>query len=555
MSHQNSNDEKSDNIYKDSAKGARIYELILEKINFDNIKDVQVETDELNAMNSLEALKYIDDQSKKEDQTDDKLDYFTKKYKIMLNVLISDISNDLKSPENSQITDNLLKLSAYYYIFKIKTSNNPQQAAEFTKKIDDFVNYYTTAKDDYYGTLIYLGEIEKSTDVGNKVKMIDRYFNILFFLNEPLLNEPFLKESLNEFMIHKSSSYPQYKICMPIISFRQKELKKNIKSIYNILSILERTESFKTNERFEYFQAFNKQHELLDDINYILVNQNKQPLISLDKATNDITEEAIKYSLEKTQMISNDADIISKLNKTLEDAKNNRNEYKSAYEEINKKYLLLIKEHEKLLDAHKKLDEKYDNDLNELESQISEMKNIIVERNAKINQEKQNIISLKEKLENSEIIIEKISYREIGSKIISFFSLSLPEDTIKEYESNNISPRNVNIITEHFKTNLTSYYNFLKSNGTDLKNVLKEIKTEKKSYDSLVHDREKNLERYIELMNMNDKKFGDKIKLIFNNSNLLFDYVFNKNSKINASEIRDEFKSKNEEFKKLSKGC
>lgn len=569
MSHQNSNDEKSDNIYKDSAKGARIYELILEKINFDNIKDVQVETDELNAMNSLEALKYIDDQSKKEDQTGDKLDYFTKKYKIMLNVLISDISNDLKSPENSQITDNLLKLSAYYYIFKIKTSNNPQQAAEFTKKIDDFVNYYTTAKDDYYGTLIYLGKIEKSTDVGNKVKMIDRYFNILFFLNEPLLNEPFLKESLNEFMIHKSSSYPQYKICMPIISFRQKELKKNIKSIYNILSILEKTESFKTNERFEYFQAFNKQHELLDDINYVLVKQNKQPLISLDKATNDITEEAIKYSLEKTQMISNDADIISELNKTLEDAKNNRNKYKNEYEKLDKKYSSLIEEHKQLLDSHnklidahkkmvndiKKLDEKYDKDLSQLESKISEEKKKIVERNAKINQQELKINSLKENLGNSEIIIEKISYREIGSKIISFFSLSLPEDKIKEYESNNISPRNVNIITEYFKTNLTSYYNFLKSNDTDLKNVLKDIKTEKKSYDSLVHDREKNLERYIELMNMNHKKFGDKIKLIFNNSSLLFDYVFNKNSKINASEIRDEFKSKNEEFKKLSKGC
>ena len=567
MSHQNSKDETSDNFFKDSAKGARIYELILQKINFDNIKDDQVETDELNVMNSEDILNYIDNLSEIEDITLDKIDSFTNNFKIMLMKLIKAISKEIHSPENSEITNNALKLSAYYYIFKIRTSNNSQQVAEYIQKIDDFVNYYTTSKDYYYSTLIYLGVIEKNMDIENKVQMIDRYFKILLYLNEP-----YLTKSLKDFMEDKSSLYPQYKIEMPLISFAQKELKKNIKSIYNILimiSILKRTEGFKTNQRFEYFQAFDKRNELLDDINYVLVKQNKKPLISLDLVNNDITKEAIKYSLDKAQMISNDADIISKLNKTLEDARNNRNKYKYEYEQLYKKYLLIIDVHKKLLNDHnklvdtlkkmaddcKKLDEKYDNDLNELESKISELKNEIVEKNTKINQQENNINSLKEKLGNSEIIIEKISYREIGSKIIGFFSLSLPEDKIKEYESKKISPRNINIITEYFKTNLTSYYNFLKSHGADLKNLLKEIKTEKKSYDSLVHDREKNLERYIELMNKNDKQFGDKIKLIFNNSNLIFDYVFNKDSKINDNEIRAEFIKKNEEFKKLSKGC
>lgn len=546
MSQKNSNDELSDNIYKDSAKGGRIYELILEKNNFDNIQDAQVETDELNTMIPLDALKYINSLSKKQDITLDKIDNFTQKFKIMLMILISSISEELKSPENSQITDNLLKLSAYYYIFKIRTSNNSQQVAEFSKKIDNFVNYYTTSKDDYYSTLIYLGVIDKNMDVENKVKIIDRYFNILLYLNDT-----YLTESLMEFMKDKSSLYPQYKIEMPLISFVQKELKKNIRNIYNILSILKRTEGFKPNQRFEYFYAFNMQNELLTDINYVLVKQHKEPLIALDMATNDITEEAIKYSIDKAQILLNDADIISKLNKTLGGARNNKNKYKCAYNELDKKYLLLIEDHKKLVDAYKKLDEKYENDLSELESKISEMRKEIVERNTKINEQENNINSLKEKLGNSEIIIEKISYREIGSKIIGFFSLSLPEDKIKEYESKKISPRNINIITEHFKTNLTSYYNFLKSHGTDLKNVLNEIKTDKKSYDSLVHDREKNFERYIELMNKKDKQFGDKIKLIFNNSKLIFDYVFNKDSKINADEIRDEFSKKNEEFKKL----
>ena len=40
-----------------------------------------------------------------------------------------------------------------------------------------------------------------------------------------------------------------------------------MKNIYNLLYILQVSEKFKTNERFEYFKAFRFEYGLLDDIN------------------------------------------------------------------------------------------------------------------------------------------------------------------------------------------------------------------------------------------------------------------------------------------------
>lgn len=555
MSGQNSNIESIDFLYKDSVKAARIYELILENINFDKIKDAQIETEELNAMNPYDVLNYINNLSDKKDNTEGKIDNFTKYFKNMLSPLISAISIELETQKILEMTNNLLKLSAYYYLFKIKTSNDVREITKFMAKIDDVVDNITSAKDDYYNILFHLDIVKKIMFEVNKFEIIDGYFTILLYLNEA-----FFTETLDEFMKKKSSLYPQYKIEMPLISFEENELKKNIKKIYKILIILEKTENFKTNERFEYFQTFKNQNDLLEEINYILFKQNKKPLISLDMATNDITEEAIQYSLDKSQKISNDADIISELKKTLEIAKNKRNEYKTAYEDLNKKHSLffndykkLENEYKKLDDEYKKLDANYEKDLSKLESKIVELNKIKVENNEKINKQKIGIKSIEEKLGKTENIIEKISYIEIGSKIIKFFSFSMPEDKIKEHLERNVSPTNIDIIIDYFKNNLSDYYNYLKSNNTDLKYVLKEIKIEKKDNDKLVHDREINLDTYIKLMSEKDKQLGDQIKFIFTNSNLLLDYVFNKNNQIKDKAIRDEFRQKNEEFKKLIK--
>lgn len=555
MSSQNSKVESIDFLYKDSVKAARIYELILENINFDKIRDAQIETEELNAMKPYDVLNYINNLSDKKDNTEGKIDNFTKYFKNMLSPLISAISIELETQKILEMTNNLLKLSAYYYLFKIKTSNDVREITKFMAKIDDVVDNITSAKDDYYNILFHLDVVKKIMFEVNKFEIIDGYFTILLYLNEA-----FFTETLDEFMKKKSSLYTQYKIEMPLISFEENELKKNIKKIYKILIILEKTENFKTNERFEYFQTFKNQNDLLEEINYILFKQNKKPLISLDMVTNDITEEAIQYSLDKSQKISNDADIISELKKTLEIAKNKRNEYKTAYEDLNKKHSLffndykkLENEYKKLDDEYKKLDANYEKDLSKLESKIVELNKIKVENNEKINKQKIGIKSIEEKLGKTENIIEKISYIEIGSKIIKFFSFSMPEDKIKEHLERNVSPTNIDIIIDYFKNNLSDYYNYLKSNNTDLKYVLKEIKIEKKDNDKLVHDREINLDTYIKLMSEKDKQLGDQIKFIFTNSNLLLDYVFNKNNQIKDKAIRDEFRQKNEEFKKLIK--
>ena len=75
-------------------------------------------------------------------------------------------------------------------------------------------------------------------------------------------------------------------------------------------------------------------------------------------------------------------------------------------------------------------------------------------------------------------------------------------------------------------------------------------KSRKKSYDDLVHDKDKDLNKYIELMNKRDNRLGPKINFIFNNSELIYEYVFKKNNKINENQIFEEFKKKDNEYKK-----
>ena len=90
----------------------------------------------------------------------------------------------------------------------------------------------------------------------------------------------------------------------------------------------------------------------------------------------------------------------------------------------------------------------------------------------------------------------------------------------------------------------------MKKNNADLTYVLKEIREEKKSYNKLVHDKERSLKKYIELMNARDKNLGGKINFIFNNSKYLYDYVFTKDNKIKEKEIYEEFEQKNKELGK-----
>ena len=174
----------------------------------------------------------------------------------------------------------------------------------------------------------------------------------------------------------------------------------------------------------------------------------------------------------------------------------------------------------------------------------------MAERNEKKNKNESEINSLKRSLDKKENINERISFQEIGVRIIKFFSLTQPEKEIKEYEAKNGSPSNINVIIKHMKNNLGYYFGYMKKNNVDLTYVLKEISKENNNYNDLIYDKEINFNKFIELMNARDKNLGGKIKFIFNNSKYIYDYVFIKDNKIKEKEIYEEFEKKNKELGK-----
>ena len=95
------------------------------------------------------------------------------------------------------------------------------------------------------------GHFNKEMLEGDSKGKIEAYLKILFFLDQKM----FLN-MLSDFIDNKKTLYQQYQIPFPLISFKDKNIDDKMKNIYNLLSILQVSEKFKTNERFEYFKAF-----------------------------------------------------------------------------------------------------------------------------------------------------------------------------------------------------------------------------------------------------------------------------------------------------------
>ena len=150
-----------------------------------------------------------------------------------------------------------------------------------------------------------------------------------------------------------------------------------MKELRNILIILAKTESFKTNERFEYFYAFRNKHELLGQINYVLSKQQKKPLICLDKATEDITDEAINFSFTTLDDAQQKDECISELQQLLEDVVNKQRE--------------MILEYDRLVEKsqeHKALNQKNLKYIKDLEAKLKEIRNKYSNQNNTINEKK-----------------------------------------------------------------------------------------------------------------------------------------------------------------------
>ncbi len=398
MEASNYGNESVDCIYEDSAKAAKIYALILDNFKLDKIEPSQIEIKELTNIDSEKSLNYIKEIANKNDETGGEINDFTNAVKNVLSVLISDIQKDLDT------INNLSKLSAYYYLYKIQTANDIYEENDYLEKIDNVVNKILFNKDLYYKILIYLEQFKDSMFGGNKDEKIQGYFKILFYLNENMFIQ-----LLSSFMDNKKKVFSQYKIPLPVISFKEKDLDKKLKQLYNLLYILKKTESFKTNERFEYFYEFRKKHEFLEEINYILYYLKKGILVSLDKSTDDITEEAIKYSLDtKTQKEYCDG-FISELIQTVKNGKKKQDEFKEANRSLQEKYNEILRQYKECNDKYNqmfrqyndqfnKLDNKYTEELDQLEETIISLRTKQVKSNEITNKQNEEIKSLNNKL-------------------------------------------------------------------------------------------------------------------------------------------------------------
>ena len=115
-------------------------------------------------------------------------------------------------------------------------------------------------------------------------------------------------------------------------------------------------------------------HELLEQINYVLSMQKKQPLICLDKPTEDITNEAIKFSFYTLDNTQQKDDLISELQKLIEDGKNKQNEMIVEYNTFKEKFNSLFKQYKEYLNNFEDIMEKNSKYIDSLEIKMNEIR-------------------------------------------------------------------------------------------------------------------------------------------------------------------------------------
>ena len=193
----------SNNIYQEAAKGARIYELILDNKDFDCIEDSQIETIEFNDMNFNKFFQYMEKLRAKKDETENKINEFTDSLKAPIKIIIN---NNFPELNPIIISRNLLRLSGYYYLFKLFKGKDKMVEAEYVKKIDEVVEKFFSDKENYYNILMLLDYVKDMIKILLKEKedKVDTYQKILFFLDEKMFSN-----LINSYMNKKVLKYPQ----------------------------------------------------------------------------------------------------------------------------------------------------------------------------------------------------------------------------------------------------------------------------------------------------------------------------------------------------------
>ena len=118
--------------------------------------------------------------SNKKDETEGKINGFTKAIKNVVSVLINNIE------EETDILDNLTKLSGYYYLFKMEKASDKYEEDFYMTEIDEVVNHILNNYENYYKILMLFGHFNKEMLEGDSKGKIEAYLKILFFLGQKM---------------------------------------------------------------------------------------------------------------------------------------------------------------------------------------------------------------------------------------------------------------------------------------------------------------------------------------------------------------------------------
>ena len=364
-------------IYPFSLKALKIYSFLSDGINLESIKLSELIINENDSdIIRNQIRKFIIEFRNKTQKHQEKLNSCSMKLKDLLKKIIEDIDK-----ENINLND-IYRLTSCFYLYKFYITKIYAQEKKYLDKIDFTVGKYLLDYNTYYDILDYIG-IKKGGE--KKEEKFLFYVNIINYMNkEKLIN------SLNNFMKQKSKNFVQYNINFTNISFKRKDVKRELTKIKNILFILKKCEELKINKRFEYFYFFKGKEDLLPALNFILENQKISPITSLINCSPDLAEEVIIFSNEEK--------------KENEKENNFYNDILKLNDKINKNMQKLKIQYEKAIQDYNVLEKDYMN----LQNKIEELRNIIVKKNTIINYQNNEINMQKNELSKKDEIINNI---------------------------------------------------------------------------------------------------------------------------------------------------
>ena len=105
----------------------------------------------------------------------------------------------------------------------------------------------------------------------------------------------------------------------------------------------------------------------------MLLQQNMEALFSLDKSTDEIIDEAIQYSSCTSDKTQKEDDLISELEKLLENEKKRQNEIKLENIALKEEFIKISKEYKEYQNKFEEINKKWSNHINDFETKLKEI--------------------------------------------------------------------------------------------------------------------------------------------------------------------------------------